>query len=232
MHYFYEPGIPDGVEVLNEDESSHCIRVFRLKQGDQIGLLDGQGGSYSALIVKDHPKKVGFKIIDQKRTSPPSYTIKLAIAPTKSNDRMEWLVEKLTELGYFELTLLTTFNSEKRKFREDRLIKKCVAALKQSKNLFMPKINSLIPLEKFIKQDEGEQRFIAYVDPTNPEKLVHNVKKNQAYTLLIGPEGDFSQEEVMRCQDAGYKKISLGNNTLRTETAALIGAHTLHLINS
>lgn len=232
MQYFFEPGIPDGAETLNEDESAHCIKVFRHKEGDQIGLLDGKGGIYKAIIRKANPKNVVFEILEKGITPTPSYHIHLVIAPTKNADRMEWLVEKLSEIGVASISLIFTQNSERRKYRADRLQKKIIMALKQSKNPYAPQLNKPVDLNNFLKDDIEHQKFIAFVDPENPVHLKRLAKPLSSYTILVGPEGDFTKEELTACIAAGYDKVSLGGNVLRTETAGLVAVNTLHLINT
>ncbi|MGK7388954.1 MAG: RsmE family RNA methyltransferase [Candidatus Cyclobacteriaceae bacterium M2_1C_046] len=232
MQYFFEPGIPEGTETLNEEESVHCIKVFRHKEGDQIGLIDGKGGVYKAVIRKANPKNVVFEILERNISPSPSYQIHLVIAPTKNADRMEWLVEKLAEIGVTSINLVFTQNSERRKYRIDRLQKKIIAALKQSKNPFAPQLYEPVDLQVFLNKENTHQKFIAFVDPENPDHLSTKGKPDSSYTILIGPEGDFTKEELYECIAVGYEKVSLGNHVLRTETAGLMAVHTLHLINT
>lgn len=232
MQYFFQPEILDGADSLNEEESAHCIKVFRHKEGDIIGILDGKGGLYEAVIKEAHPKKVKFTIQNKKTVPPPAYDLHLAIAPTKSSDRMEWLTEKLTEIGISSIHLIYTQNSERRKYRIDRLEKKMIAALKQSKNPFAPHIYPPVDLKEFLSKKTSDQKFVAFVDPENKMNLNDAARKEVSTTILIGPEGDFTKEEIELCKSAGYAMISLGGNILRTETAGLVAVHTLHLINT
>lgn len=232
MNYFYAPHVPDGGDFLNEDESSHCVRVMRHKEGDKIGLLDGQGGKYTAFIRHADPKRVVYSISDQEVIKKAPYTIHIAIAPTKNSDRMEWLAEKITEIGTDEISLFFSSNSERRKFKTHRLQKKLINAMKQSKNPFLPQLNDPVEFEDLIKKQPETQKFIAYVDNDNPVKLHKVAQKNLSTIILIGPEGDFTAGEVIKAESAGYKKVSLGKTILRTETAGIIACHSIHLINS
>lgn len=232
MQYFFEPELQNGTETLNEDESAHCIKVFRHREGDNIGLLDGHGGIYQAIIKKANPKQLSFEIINKKIVPSPSYKIHLAIAPTKNSDRMEWLVEKLTEIGVTEISLIFTQNSERRKYRTDRLHKKVIGAIKQSKNPFLPVLHEPVDLNNFLTIDAADQKFIAFVDSDNPHHLKSLAISQKKYSVLIGPEGDFTREELKLCSEKGYRKVTLGENVLRTETAGFVAVNTLHLINT
>lgn len=232
MNYFYAPQASEGIEFLDEEESAHANRALRLKNGDKIGLLDGKGSQYLAIINSSSSKKVNFSILEKKTAAPHHFTIHLLIAPTKNTERMEWLVEKLTEIGVTKISLFFSQNSERRKYRTDRLEKKIIAALKQSKNPFLPELMEPIEFNSVISQVTEEQKFIAYVDHKNPDTLFNKVHKAKNTAILIGPEGDFTKEEVILAENVGFKKISLGKNVLRTETAGLIACHAIHLINS
>lgn len=220
MHLFYDPLITKNITeyVLPEDESKHIVRVLRLKEGDKVGVLDGKGRVYSGEIISSDPKKCRLKIINIDLESESDYSIHIAIAPTKLMERMEWFVEKATELGVTEITLLQSKNSERIKVREDRLVKKAVSALKQSKRTFLPKINSIVTVEQFIKMYPSGLIAHCYEGEKSSIMTEFNLKN---CPMLIGPEGDFSPDEVQFALKSGYKSISLGKNRLRTETAAL-----------
>lgn len=220
MNLFYLPEItPDSKQItLSEEESKHACRVLRLKSGDKIILLDGRGGTYLAEITEDHPKHCTVQILKYEFEANTPHEIHIAIAPTKNNERIEWFLEKTTELGITEVTLLLCGNSERKQIKEDRFEKILVSAMKQSQRKYLPKLNSLVSFKKFIGQHpkgalahcyEGEKSALkAVLKPTN-------------YPVLIGPEGDFTKEEVDLAQQSGYDFISLGKNRLRTETAGL-----------
>jgi 16S rRNA (uracil1498-N3)-methyltransferase len=232
MNYFYAPHITKGADFLDEDESVHCIKVLRHKEGDKIGLLDGKGGIYTAVIRHADPKKLTFRTSHQEVVKKAPYSIHIAIAPTKNSDRMEWLAEKITEIGTDKISLFFSKNSERRKYKTSRLQKKLVSALKQSRNPFLPQLNDPVDFEALITGQPETQKFIAYVDTDNPLMLHQAAQKNISTIVLIGPEGDFTPGEVRQAESEGYKKVSLGKNILRTETAGLIACHSIHLINS
>lgn len=232
MNYFYAPQLKDGADFLNEEESAHCVRVLRHKEGDTIGLLDGKGGKYTASIRQANPNKTSLNILDKIIIPTPSYKIHLAITPTKNADRMEWLVEKLTEIGVDQISLFFSQNSERRKYRTDRLEKKIIGALKQSKNPFLPQLNEPVVYNDLLTRVADDERFIAYVELEERLTLFNLAKKNKSTTILIGPEGDFTSEEVQQAEKTGFQRVSLGRNILRTETAGLLACHAIHLINS
>ncbi len=233
MRLFYQPKINEDVHYLDEEESRHCVKVLRLKEGDQIIVLDGIGGKHTATIALAHHKKCTFEIIKSEQSSIPDHHTHIAIAPTKNMDRIEWFVEKATEIGIQEISFIFCDNSERKHFKTDRIVKKAVSAMKQSAKTHLPIINEAIKFIDFVKQSEvnDRQRFIAYVDQKNPNLLYHLVQPKQSYTILIGPEGDFSEKELAIALDHQFRKVSLGKSRLRTETAGIAACHILNLIN-
>ncbi|UII24948.1 16S rRNA (uracil(1498)-N(3))-methyltransferase [Fulvivirga maritima] len=231
MPLFYQPDIAKGDHFLDEEESRHCIKVLRHSNGDQIEIIDGAGNKYTAVITNANHKKCEFSIKETLNEAPPAHYIHIAISPTKNMDRMEWFIEKVVEIGVQEVSFILSQNSERRVLKVDRLLKKAVSAIKQSGQLYLPKINELIPFEEFISQPLQEEKFIAYVDKSNESILHASASKNTSYCALIGPEGDFSKEELQTALENNFKMVSLGPSTLRTETAGLTACHTLNLIN-
>lgn len=220
MNLFYIPEIsPDSREIiLSEEESKHACRVLRLKNGDQMILLDGRGGTFLAEITDDHPKHCAVKIVNYEFEEKDSREIHIAIAPTKNNERIEWFLEKTTELGITEITLLLCGNAERKQIKEDRFEKILVSAMKQSQRKYLPKLNALVPFKEFIQQHPKGALAHCY----EGEKVnLHTAFKPQNYPVLIGPEGDFTKEEVQMAQKSGYDSVTLGKNRLRTETAGL-----------
>jgi len=220
MHVFYIPELsPAHAEItLSEEESKHACKVLRLKNGDQIALLDGRGGDYTGEITEDHPKHCQVKILTHTLQDAPKHEIHIAIAPTKNNDRIEWFLEKTTELGITEITLLLCKNSERRQSREDRFEKILVSAMKQSQRKFLPRLNALTPFPEFLKKyPQGALAHCA----DGAKNGLHTTFQAQNYPILIGPEGDFTAEEIAAAQQSGYDFITLGQNRLRTETAGL-----------
>lgn len=220
MNLFYIPEItPDTTSiVLSEEESKHACRVLRLKKGDQLRLLDGVGGSYLAEIADDHPKHCDVSILEYTFEEKADQEIHIAIAPTKNNERIEWFLEKATELGITEVSLLLCSNSERKQVKEERFEKILISAMKQSQRLYLPKLNALISFKEFIQK--YPQGALAHCFE-GEKKSLSSVLKPANYPILIGPEGDFSKEEVELAAASGYDFISLGTNRLRTETAGL-----------
>ncbi|HRG38183.1 MAG TPA: 16S rRNA (uracil(1498)-N(3))-methyltransferase [Bacteroidia bacterium] len=239
MHLFYTPDISLPEYTLNEEESKHCIRVLRLGIGDKIVLLDGKGGWYEGEIISDHPKRCGIKILnEQKEVGKHAYQLQLAIAPTKNMDRLEWFGEKATEIGIDGIALLHCQNSERDVVKTERLEKVLISAMKQSMNAYLPQLSDMTDFKKYIAGSKtfAGQKFIAHcydaVTNTNKPHLKHVYSPKANVLILIGPEGDFSIDEVKYALENGFQEISLGTSRLRTETAALAACLTVHILNS
>lgn len=219
MHLFYDPNIDQSTVSyqLNETESRHACKVLRLKEGDVIGLLNGNGMYAEAEITNADPKRCQVKFVSVTTEEAPDYTVHIAICPTKMNERMEWMVEKATELGVTEITFLLSKNSERKAIKPERFENIAISAMKQSKRLYLPKINDLVKVDTFIEKNQNG--FIAHCY----EGEKHNLSTvfDNSSPILIGPEGDFSPEECEFAKKKGYKELSLGKNRLRTETAGL-----------
>lgn len=218
MTIFYKNDISYDSKELSEEESKHCAQVLRHQIGDEVTIFDGNGGIYSAKLTLVSKKKCAFEILSSKIKPKKSFSVNLAIAPTKNLDRMEWLTEKLTEIGVDKITFIQTQHSERKKLRLDRLDKKAVSAMKQSGNPFLPKINGLTNLNDFIADCKSDLKLIAHVDESHLY-LKKALKSDCSVTILIGPEGDFSTDELAFAKRSGFQPVSLGQNTLRTETA-------------
>ena len=233
MRSFFQPEILNGDLYLDAEESRHCVKVLRLKEQDQIIVLDGSGGYHTVSITNANHKKCEFEILKSEVFAHGEQYIHIAIAPTKNLDRIEWFVEKAVEIGVKEISFFFSDNSERKHFKTDRVIKKAVSAMKQSLKTYLPIINKPIKLSDFITQyQNGEtQRFIAYVDQANPDLLFDLAQPKQNVIVLIGPEGDFSEKELNLAIDNQYTKVSLGESRLRTETAGIAACHILNLIN-
>jgi len=231
LNLFYQPGIPQGINHLDAEESQHAVRVLRMSEGDHLDLTDGKGFFYAAKITKADSKKCAFEILEKKEVKRRGYSIHLAIAPTKNADRIEWLVEKAVEIGIEEISFMLCKNYERKVMKMERILKVAVSALKQSQQAWLPGINEMAPFAKIFNAT-ADQKFIAHVDSTNPTHLHSLAQRNKKYLGLIGPEGDFSTEELdMAIQQHGFEKVSLGTNRLRTETAGLVAVQILVLIN-
>lgn len=222
MHIFYTPDIQTHPE-LPEEEAQHCIRVLRLNAGDEITLTDGKGNFYRAEITAATNKRCLVKVIETIAQEPLwQGHLHIAMAPTKNMDRNEWFAEKATEVGIDELTFLNCRFSERKVIKTERIEKILVSAIKQSLKARLPKLNGMMDFDKFIAQDFSGQKFIAHCYEGEKPLLKHIRKPGEDALVLIGPEGDFSEEEVKKAIDKGFQPISLGKSRLRTETAALI----------
>ena len=220
MYLFYVPELSPTTKsiYLSEDESKHACRVLRLKMNDEVSLLDGVGGVYHARIEEDNPKKCLLQIIAVTQEIKPSHEVHIAIAPTKNMDRIEWFVEKATEIGMTELTLLICDHSERKIVKTERLEKILISAMKQSKRTFIPKLNAVVTFSEFMKQHT--QGALAHCEE-GEKKSLPTVYKASNYPILIGPEGDFSTKEIAAAKTNGFDFVVLGNTRLRTETAGL-----------
>ena len=214
---FYVPNLLPSAEtvLLTEEESSHCIRVLRKHSGDEIQVLDGKGGLYSAAILDAHPKKCTAKVLNYCFEGP-TVPIHLAVAPTKNMDRMEWLVEKGTELGCTQFTFMLTKRTERTKINMERIHKIAVSAMKQSKRVYLPILDAPMPLNEFLTKHPGG--WVAHCDDALPRE---RIDARGPFRMLIGPEGDFTPDEVQATLKANYRPVTLGDARLRTETAAL-----------
>lgn len=229
MRLFYDPNIETGalMHTLSEEESKHIVRVLRMNNNDKLGILDGRGTLYIGEIAEANAKRCVVNIVGTEIETDSSNDIHIAIAPTKQNERIEWFIEKATEIGITEITLIQCKNSERVKSNTDRLIKKAVSAMKQSHRKSLPKINELVDFTSFVKSNPNGLIAHCYEGPKHQISEVFNPMK---CPVLIGPEGDFTLEEVKLAEENGYKTITLGENRLRTETAALYACMQLKLI--
>ncbi len=234
MHLFYTPDLAGETSYrLNEQESAHCVRVLRMKEGSEVLLSNGAGSIWRAEIVSASPKAC---ICELKEPIEPydrrDYTLRIGIAPTKNNARTEWFVEKATELGIDEVSLFRSTHSERTVIKPERLEKVAISALKQSYKAFLPKISPLQPLKSLIDSAREQYRFIACCAGEERVSLKTAYPKGGNVLVLIGPEGDFSEEEVAYAVERGFKPLTLGEARLRTETAALYAVACIQFLNS
>lgn len=230
---FYQPLIAEGILYLDRDESRHCVKVLRKRPGDAITLTDGKGFFYEATITTADPDKCAFEVRKQSAAPKKNHFIHIAIAPTKNADRMEWFVEKVTELGVDRITIMQCENSERSSIRAGRLHKVAVSAMKQSMRATLPVMDDrVIPFRDIVTTCGEKEKFIAFVDPANPAHLKDAARKGSSCCVLIGPEGDFSAPELTLALEHGFLKVSLGPSRLRTETAGMAACHILTLVNS
>ena len=234
MQLFYTPDIGSVVEyTLPEQESKHCVRVLRLSEGDELNLTNGLGTMYKGEIISAQPKSCSIQIKEritdfEKR----NYYLHVAIAPTKNIDRFEWFLEKATEIGIDEITPIVSEHSERKQIKPERLERVIVAAMKQSLKAYKPQLNALTNLSTFLKNNLGSQfKAIAHCNEGEKKLVKEFYSTGQPVTLLIGPEGDFSPEEVKTAVGSGFEEISLGSSRLRTETAGVVAVHTISMLN-
>lgn len=233
MDYFFHPDLSIDIITLDQEESKHCIRVLRRKSGDLIHIIDGKGGLYTCRIINADQSKTTVKIIKEEHFPVKDFTIHIAIAPTKNMDRMEWFVEKCVEIGIDEITFIQCHNSDRKTLKKDRLFKKAVSALKQSGNVYMPAMYGLISYQDFLKQDFNQiQKFIGHAEKGRNHSILKAIEPGQHYLILIGPEGDFTDDELQLAFNMGFLPVSLGYSRLRTETAGIVTCSILNLVNS
>lgn len=233
MNIFFTDQVHGDTAELPEGEARHCIQVLRHQPGDRIHFIDGKGGFFEGEIVEAGKKQCRLHIISRKPDyGKRPYRVHLAVAPTKNNSRMEWLLEKATEIGLDTFTPLRCEHSERRVLKLPRLEKIVLSAAKQSGKAYLPTLNDLMPFEEFLKNPPEESaRYIAYLGEGVKGSLKENYPGSKDVCLLIGPEGGFSPKEATAAMQAGFTAITLGDYRLRTETAALIACHTVHLLN-
>lgn len=233
MIQFFAPDIEKTL-TLPESDSQHCIRVLRRREGDEIEVIDGKGFSYLCRIVDAHSKHAVVEIVEKRKSDLPwSYNVEIAVAPTKLMDRMEWMTEKLTEIGVNKITPLLCEHSERKEIKTERLEKIAISAMKQSLKATLPTIAPMTAIRKYVESlPENYDRFVAYCDKSIDRVILsHAIKPNRDTVVLIGPEGDFSPAEVKMLLDNGFKPVSLGDCRLRTETAAINACDTIHIVN-
>jgi 16S rRNA (uracil1498-N3)-methyltransferase len=230
MRFFFQPNISTQ-NYLSEEESRHAVKVLRLTAGDEISILDGFGNSFTARITEPDSKKCVVELIATSSTTKRSYFLELIVAPTKSFDKMEWLVEKAVEVGVDKLTLISTKRSERSSIRMDRLEKIAISAMKQSKNFFLPQISELVSFNEIIRKPFDGKKLIAHCSEGEKNLIKNVLLPNSNYQILIGPEGDFTDEEITLALSANYVPVSLGESRLRTETAALYACIAASVVN-
>lgn len=232
MNIFYLPDANIGSISLSEEESKHCVRVLRMIEGSKMRITNGRGQFMEAVLTHAHPKRCQLEIISISEGEDHwPFKIHIAVAPTKNSDRIEWFLEKATESGIDEISLFSSEHSERKSQRHDRLEKVMISAMKQSLKSHLPKLNEMTEFEHIVKSDFSGQKFIAWIDPGITETLINAYQKGSNAFVLIGPEGDFSLQEVELAIKHGFVPVSLGKARLRTETAALAACMTIQLKN-
>ncbi len=229
---FFVDELESEIVTLSAEESRHCAKALRKKTGEKILLTNGKGMLAKGVILDAHPARTNVTIVSQKKVeSERSFYLHMIVAPTKNMDRFEWFVEKATEIGIDEITPVVCAQSERNIVKTERLKRIMVSAIKQSQRTMMPKVNPVIHYFDLMKKEFAGYCYIAHCTAGEKVYIKDHYPKGSAVTVLIGPEGDFNQPEVELAQEKGFVAISLGENRLRTETAALLSCTELNLIN-
>lgn len=229
MQLFYSSRIENSRIILNEEETRHAISVLRKVPGDVLHVIDGKGNLFKALINKVNKKETELEIQETKTYPKPEKEIHLVVAPTKNMDRMEWLLEKSIEIGLSSLSFIRCEHSERKQVNMERLEKIALAACKQSLTWHFPELNDIVPFKNYLQSVHPMQGFIAVCKDAESVLNKQTSLKEQVH-LMIGPEGDFTEDEYMLAKSAGWIGLSLGNKRLRTETAALAGVVGLNFL--
>ena len=233
MQLFYNPTIDETTEnfSFDKEESKHIIKVLRKKDTDILYVTNGLGLLFKTEITLASDNKCTVKILSIDKTEPSKFQLHLAVAPTKMNDRYEWFLEKATEIGIHEITPIICDRSERKVVNKERFEKILLTAMKQSNVLFLPKLNDAIPFKEFVKLKNNGLQLIAHCEETDKKTLKSVLKPGENVTMLIGPEGDFSDKEIALAVENNYIPVSLGNTRLRTETAAIVACHSVVFAN-
>jgi 16S rRNA (uracil1498-N3)-methyltransferase len=232
MQVFYHPNIENELITVTPEESRH-ISVLRIKPGDSLYITNGLGLMCKAIVADSSSKAVQLQIMERyDNYGKQSYFLHIAIAPTKQMERLEWFLEKATEIGIHEITPVICHQSERKDLKTERLIKILQSAMKQSLKAFLPRLNEPVSFEHFIKMSSGGNKFIANAAAGENNHLKNFINKNEKSLVLIGPEGDFTEKEMETAISNAYRAVSLGQSRLRTETAGLLACATVALANS
>lgn len=233
MQLFYTKDISanNKLFVFDKEESKHIIKVLRKKENDILFVTNGLGFLFETKITLPSDTKCTVEIVSFEEFDKPKFSLHLAVAPTKMNERFEWFLEKATEIGVKEITPIICENSERTKINLERFEKIIVSAMKQSNQYFLPKLNDAVSFKTFISNNNDDQKFIAHCEETDKKSLKETLEKNKNTTIIIGPEGDFSVKEIEMALQNKYIPVTLGETRLRTETAAVVACHSFVFIN-
>ena len=234
MQLFYAPDITTPYYTLPEEESGHCVRVLRLREGDSLHITDGRGTLYRAVVEDPHPKRCTIRIVEEHpEWEKRGYHLTVAVAPTKNIDRIEWFVEKATECGIDRIVPILCDHSERKVIKSERLEKIAVSAMKQSLKAYLPTIEPLTPIRELLAEPFDGVRLIAHCEEDMERIFMGElIAKGTNVQILIGPEGDFSVSEIEAARKAGFREVTLGKERLRTETAALASAMFTAFVNN
>jgi len=232
MQIFYSDSVNKGEARFGRDESGHCLRVLRLRRGDTISFTDGKGNFYEGLITEDNPSAMAVSISSVIKAEVRPYKLHVAISPVKNDDRLEWFIEKAVETGIDQITPLICNRTEKRRIRKERLEGLIISAMKQSVKSHLPELNDIVNFNEFVTAARPGARLIACCDPEIRRTAITGAfSPGDEVTILIGPEGDFSSEEVALAIGNGFTPVHLGNSRLRTETAGIMACCSVYLSN-
>lgn len=232
MHRFYSEEIQANYAFLDHEESRHLAKVLRLTNGDKVELIDGSGKLYQCVILEAHGKKAQLKIESAIESKSLPFNVEIAAAPTKNMSRWEWFLEKATEIGIDAIHPMFCENSERKTLKEERQLRILKSAIKQSQKLKLPQLSSAVSFKDFVKREFDGEKYIAHCHELPKMKLVKIHTSGKKALILIGPEGDFSEKEIELARSNGFVPISISQSRLRTETAAIVACHTIHLINA
>ncbi|MBN1337842.1 MAG: 16S rRNA (uracil(1498)-N(3))-methyltransferase [Bacteroidales bacterium] len=232
MLLFYAPDIAGKEYTLGQEESKHCIKVLRLQKGNGVSLTDGKGNLFTAVIAEDNPKQCRLEVLRRiPHYGKRDYSVEIAIAPVKNPARFEWFLEKATETGIDRILPFTSAQSERDKINRERSEKIMIAAMKQSIRAYLPVLDEMKKLLDIVQSPFDGMKFIAHASGQETPHLKDVCMKGTKVLVLIGPEGDFTRQEVDEAENNGFKQINLGPNRLRTETAALTACCIINLLN-
>jgi 16S rRNA (uracil1498-N3)-methyltransferase len=234
MQLFYNPEIEETTKEfsLSAEESKHLLKVLRKKKGDKFQITNGKGWLFTAVLEETEPKNATAKVVSADKRHPKMHSLHMAVAPTKSNDRYEWFLEKATEIGVNEITPIICKRSERKNLKMDRLQKVIQEAMKQSLRTYLPVLNPPLTYEEYMNREHPGIRFIAHCHEEEKLELKRRIAPDKRITILIGPEGDFTEEEVDLAEEKGFLSVSLGESRLRTETAAVYACTAVAVFNS
>jgi 16S rRNA (uracil1498-N3)-methyltransferase len=232
MNSFYISDIIGSSIQLDADESKHCIKVLRLKKGDLVQLMNGKGSLYKAVIVAPDSKKCLLEIVEEEKfKNTRNYHLTIAIAPTKNNERLEWFLEKSTEIGIDKIVPIACQHSERKDIKIDRLEKILISAMKQSGQTYLPELTLMTSFKELVNSTFDGTKLIAHCESGEKRLLKNSILPGENILILIGPEGDFDPSEIKLALEKGFISVSLGDSRLRTETAGIVACHTVCLIN-
>jgi 16S rRNA (uracil1498-N3)-methyltransferase len=233
MQLFYLNNLTPDIKqsAFDKEESQHIVKVLRMREGQRLEITNGKGDWFEVELTQAHEKKCAFDIIKHQKVEAPKSQLHIVVAPTKMNERLEWFLEKATEIGIQKISLALCDRSERRNLNIQRLTKILIAAMKQSKQYYLPELVDLKTLKEIVKNADEPQKFIAHCDEDlSKNQLKDLIKPQQNTIILIGPEGDFSPKEIELAKQHSFQACALGHTRLRTETAALVACHTFVLL--